>query len=80
MPHPTFRGLDHLAIVVGDTEAALQVWRDRVGLKVLYSELVQNGALRLTHLDLGTPGRGTSPETVAGKQCAGIAPLLFDGG
>jgi methylmalonyl-CoA/ethylmalonyl-CoA epimerase len=53
MPHPTFRGLDHLAIVVGDTEAALQVWRDRVGLKVLYSELVQNGALRLTHLDLG---------------------------
>jgi methylmalonyl-CoA/ethylmalonyl-CoA epimerase len=53
MQHPTFRGLDHLAIVVDDTEAALAVWRDQVGLGVLFSEVVNNGAIRLTHLELG---------------------------
>lgn len=51
--HPVFRGLDHFAIVVPDTEAALRVWRDRVGLKVLFSEVVNHGTVRLTHLDLG---------------------------
>jgi methylmalonyl-CoA/ethylmalonyl-CoA epimerase len=53
MNHPVFRSLDHVAIVVPDTDAALTIWRDRVGLKVLFSEVVNNGALRLTHLDLG---------------------------
>jgi len=48
-----FKGLDHLANVVPDTEEALKVWRDRFGLKVLYSEVVNAGAVRLTHLDLG---------------------------
>ena len=48
-----FTGLDHLAIVIPDTEEALKIWRDRVGLKLLYSEVVQDGAVRLTHLDLG---------------------------
>lgn len=48
-----FRGLDHLAIVVPDTEEALTLWRDRLGLTVLYSEVVNQGAFRLTHLDLG---------------------------
>jgi methylmalonyl-CoA/ethylmalonyl-CoA epimerase len=46
-------GLDHLAIVVPDTEAALTVWRDTLGFPVLYSETVNAGAVRLTHLDLG---------------------------
>ena len=46
-------GLDHLAIVVPDTEAALKVWRDTLGFPVLYSETVSGGAVRLTHLDLG---------------------------
>jgi methylmalonyl-CoA/ethylmalonyl-CoA epimerase len=53
MDHPVFRSLDHVAIVVPDTEAALAIWRDRVGLTVLYSEVVNDGAIRLTHLDLG---------------------------
>jgi methylmalonyl-CoA/ethylmalonyl-CoA epimerase len=53
MPINLFRGLDHLAIVVPDTEEALRVWRDRVGLSLLYSEVVNGGAVRLTHLDLG---------------------------
>ncbi len=46
-------GLDHLAIAVADTEEALSLWRDKIGLKVLYSEKVNNDALLLTHLDLG---------------------------
>ena len=46
-------GLDHLAIVVSDTEAALRTWRDRLGFPVVCSEVVNGGVLRLTHLDLG---------------------------
>lgn len=48
-----FQGLDHLALVVPDTEEALKLWRDRVGLPLLYSEVVNGGSVRLTHLDLG---------------------------
>jgi methylmalonyl-CoA/ethylmalonyl-CoA epimerase len=46
-------GLDHLAIVVPDTEAALRIWRDTLGLPLHYSEVVSGGTVRLTHLDLG---------------------------
>lgn len=46
-------GLDHLAIAVADTEEALKLWRDQIGLKVLYSEKVNNDSVLLTHLDLG---------------------------
>ena len=48
-----FKGLDHLAIVVPDTEAALKIWRDTFGFPVLVSEKVNNGTTLLTHLDLG---------------------------
>jgi methylmalonyl-CoA/ethylmalonyl-CoA epimerase len=48
-----FKGLDHLAIVVPDTEAALKIWRDRFGFPVLLSEAVNNQTTLLTHLDLG---------------------------
>jgi methylmalonyl-CoA/ethylmalonyl-CoA epimerase len=47
------QGLDHLAIVVPDTATALAVWRDTLGLPLLYSEVVNGGTVRLTHLDLG---------------------------
>ena len=47
------QGLDHLAIAVPDTEAALKTWRDTLGFPVLYSEVVNGGNVRLTHLDLG---------------------------
>jgi catechol 2,3-dioxygenase-like lactoylglutathione lyase family enzyme len=47
------QGLDHLAIAVPDTEAALKLWRDTFGFKVLYTEDVNGGTVRLTHLDLG---------------------------
>jgi methylmalonyl-CoA epimerase len=48
-----FKELDHLAIAVPDTEEALRIWRDRLGLKLLYSEVVSDGSVRLTHLDFG---------------------------
>src|SRR5829696_9062784 len=48
-----FNGLDHLAIVVPDTEAALAIWRDRFGFPVLLSEKVNGDTILLTHLDLG---------------------------
>lgn len=48
-----FKGLDHVAIAVPSTEAALQIWRDRLGFPVVCSEVVNGGAVRLTHLDLG---------------------------
>jgi len=48
-----FTRLDHLAIVVADTEEALLVWRDRLGLRVVAQEKVNDGTVLLTHLDLG---------------------------
>lgn len=47
------QGLDHFAIAVPNTDAALTLWRDTFGFPVLYSEVVNNGTTRLTHLDLG---------------------------
>jgi methylmalonyl-CoA/ethylmalonyl-CoA epimerase len=47
------QGLDHLAIAVPDTEEALRIWRDKFGFKVLYSEDVNGGTVRLTHINLG---------------------------
>jgi methylmalonyl-CoA/ethylmalonyl-CoA epimerase len=47
------QGLDHLAIAVPDTDAALKIWRDQLGFPLLYSEVVNGGTVRLTHLDLG---------------------------
>jgi methylmalonyl-CoA/ethylmalonyl-CoA epimerase len=48
-----FDAFDHLAIAVPDTEAALKIWRDHFGFPLLYSEDVNGGTVRLTHLDLG---------------------------
>jgi len=47
------QGLDHLAIAVPDTGEALKLWRDKFGLQVVCSEVVNAGTVRLTHLDLG---------------------------
>jgi len=49
----TFKGIDHIAIAVPDTEEALKLWRDQFGFRVLLSEEVNGGIVRLTHLDLG---------------------------
>ena len=47
------QGLDHIAICVPSTDDALKIWRDRLGFPVVCSEVVNHGAVRLTHLDLG---------------------------
>ena len=49
----SFKGLDHIAIVVPDTDAALELWRDKFGFQVLFTEDVNDRTVRLTHLDLG---------------------------
>jgi methylmalonyl-CoA/ethylmalonyl-CoA epimerase len=47
-----FTGLDHLAIAVPNTEAALKIWRDKLGFQVVLAEKVNNNSVLLTHLDL----------------------------
>ena len=47
------RGLDHVGLVVPDTEQALALWRDRLGFAVVHAEVVNDGTVLLTHLDLG---------------------------
>jgi methylmalonyl-CoA/ethylmalonyl-CoA epimerase len=46
--------LDHLAIAVRDTEEALRFYRDTLGLTVLFSEVMSDAPVRLTHLSTGS--------------------------
>ena len=48
-----FKQLDHVAIVVAETEVALHFYRDTLGLNMLFSEILEEQSVRLTHLDLG---------------------------
>ncbi len=48
-----FKDLDHIAIVVSDTEAAMKTRRDGFGMTELFCATVADGAIHLTHLDLG---------------------------
>ena len=48
-----FNKVDHIAIVVRDTEEALTLYRDRMGLPFLFSEELPGPGVRLTHLDMG---------------------------
>ncbi|MCC9658751.1 VOC family protein [Rhodopirellula halodulae] len=50
---PLFHRLDHIAIVVRDTDEALAFYRDQLGLSVLIDERIESGQVRLTHLDMG---------------------------
>lgn len=45
--------LDHIAIAVDDTDAALTLYRDTLGLPVVFTEVLADQGVRLTHLDLG---------------------------
>lgn len=47
------RRLDHVAVAVRDTEAALRHFRDRLGLRVIGAEVHAELGLRLTYLDAG---------------------------
>lgn len=48
-----FTRFDHIAIVVRNTAEALPFYRDKLGLKLLFSEVMEDQKVRLTHLDLG---------------------------
>ena len=47
------RRLDHVAILVRDTDAALSFYRDHLGLSVHSSEEIPTPHVRLTYLDAG---------------------------
>ena len=53
MSDPLIRHLDHIAIVVADTEEALQFYHGTLGLPLVFSEVLPAEKVRLTHLDLG---------------------------
>ena len=45
--------LDHVAVAVRDTDAALEYFRDRLGLEVVHDERLDVPPVRLTYLDAG---------------------------
>jgi len=47
------RRLDHVAVVVSDTEAALSHFSGSLGLEVVSSEVLVDPSVRLTYLDRG---------------------------
>jgi methylmalonyl-CoA epimerase len=47
------RRLDHVAVAVRDTHAALRYFRDQLGLQVASSEELASPHVRLTYLDAG---------------------------
>jgi methylmalonyl-CoA/ethylmalonyl-CoA epimerase len=49
----SIRRLDHVAVVVRDTDAALRTFSDRLGLPVAHSETQDEAGVRLTYLDCG---------------------------
>ena len=48
-----FREVDHIAIVVNDTDEALSFYHDQMKLPLLFSEVLESVGVRLTHLDMG---------------------------
>lgn len=49
----SLRRLDHVAVLVRETEAALEHFRDRLGLALVRSEEIPVPPVRLTYLDAG---------------------------
>ncbi len=64
-------GLDHIGIAVADTEGALRVYRDVLGLLVGESEVVAEQGVKATMLSLGQVHlellEPTGPDTPIGK-------------
>ncbi|HEY6759284.1 MAG TPA: VOC family protein [Baekduia sp.] len=50
---PAIAGVDHVAILVADTETALAHWRDHLGLTVVHQEVNAVAQARMTYLDAG---------------------------
>lgn len=47
------RRLDHIAIVVRDTEAALRFWRDLLGLQPSGTQIIEDQEVQVTFLPVG---------------------------
>ncbi len=47
------RRLDHVGVLVGDTDNALEYFAGTLGLEVVHQEVVEAAAVRLTYLDAG---------------------------
>ncbi|MGH9026189.1 MAG: VOC family protein [Acidimicrobiia bacterium] len=47
------RRLDHVAILVRDTDQAILAFSGRLGLSVVYEEMLADPPVRLTYLDVG---------------------------
>jgi len=47
------RRLDHVAIAIRNTDAALHHFRDHLGLRIVHSEELEQPRVRLTYLDAG---------------------------
>lgn len=65
------KALDHIGVAVKDTEAALALYRDVLGLPVEHTELVADQGVKATMLALGATHiellEPTGPETPVGK-------------
>ena len=48
-----FKEVDHIAVVVRDTDDALTFYRDQLQLPLILSEVLDEVGVRLTHLDMG---------------------------
>jgi len=48
------RRLDHVAVAVADTDAALEYFTGRLGLEVVSSEEIETPKVRLTYVDAGS--------------------------
>lgn len=74
MPRPVIQSLDHVAILVGDTERALEYYRDELGLNVVSSEIINQPHARLTYLDAGNTLiqliQAMDPASDFGRACA----------
>jgi len=45
--------LDHIAILVSDTDKALEIFHQKLGFPLVFSEILEDQGVRLTHLDMG---------------------------
>jgi len=48
-----FKEIDHIAILVKNTERALELYQGRMKLPLIASERLEEQGIRLTHLDMG---------------------------
>ena len=70
--------LDHVAVAVPDLEAALDTWRDVLGLPELGQDVVEEQGVRVAFLDVGQARlellEPTGPDTPVGRHLARRGP------